>query len=109
MHALRLWQRAPSAAECQPPGGAEHLMPLFVCAGIGEGLPPSRVEGLTTYVGGDASGFDAHGIPSRVASSVMRGVGGGLKPPTPPNHAGTYGSSNELLLPRRYSARWAGP
>lgn len=48
---------------------AEHLMPLFVCAGAGEGAPPSRVEGLTTYVGGDASGFDARGEPKSFVAS----------------------------------------
>lgn len=63
MALLRDWQQAPSAAECQPQGAAEHLMPLFVCAGVGEGKPVSRVEGLTTYVGSDASGFDAGGQP----------------------------------------------
>jgi len=57
LEALCGWQRAPSAKECQPPGAAEHLMPLFVCAGIGKGLPPSSVEALTTYVGNDPNGM----------------------------------------------------
>lgn len=56
METLCAWQRAPSANECHPPGAAEHLMPLFVCAGVGRGLPPSRVDALTTYVGDDPNG-----------------------------------------------------
>ena len=30
---LLKWERAPSARECHPPGGEEHLLPLIVVAG----------------------------------------------------------------------------
>ena len=44
LQALERWQQAPSALECHPRGGAEHLMPLFVLAGMEEGRPATLIE-----------------------------------------------------------------
>ena len=52
LRALEQWQQAPSALECHPRGGAEHLIPLFVLAGMEKGRPATLIEDKSAADGG---------------------------------------------------------